>query len=356
LLAQSPWDGVLVLLSAAQGAALALFPIAPLIGLGVWWGSNTVSHNFIHKPFFGRRWLNVLYSFYLSLLLGIPQSIWRIRHLAHHAGRRPRLRPTWPLVAESLLVLGLWAAICALDPRFFLLVYLPGYLAGLGLCALHGHFEHARGTTSHYGKAYNLLFFNDGYHVEHHRAPGAHWTSLPRRAAPGTRSSRWPPVLRWCELAPLELLERLALSVKFLQAPLIASHERAFRALLPRLGGVRRVAIVGGGLFPRTALILRRLLPGARLVVIDARLENLRRARPLLGSEVKLVHGFFDPGRRHPFDLVVVPLAFMGCRKALYRGQAAPAVLVHDWIWRKKGDEGATVSPFLLKRLNLVRS
>jgi hypothetical protein len=48
ILAHSPWDGVLVALAAVHGAALALYPVAPVIGLGMWWNSNTISHNFIH--------------------------------------------------------------------------------------------------------------------------------------------------------------------------------------------------------------------------------------------------------------------------------------------------------------------
>ena len=55
---------------------------------------------------------------------------------------------------------------------FFLTTYLPGYAGGLALCALHGHYEHAGGTTSHYGTLYNVLLFNDGFHVEHHAHPG----------------------------------------------------------------------------------------------------------------------------------------------------------------------------------------
>jgi fatty acid desaturase len=40
--------------------------------------------------------------------------------------------------------------------------------------------QHARGTVSHYGRVYNFLFLNDGYHVEHHASPSEHWTRLPR--------------------------------------------------------------------------------------------------------------------------------------------------------------------------------
>src|SRR5262249_34119601 len=157
-------------------------------------------------------------------------------------------------------VLGLWAALLAWRPWFFLTVYAPAWLAGLGLCAVHGHYEHARGTVSHYGKLYNLLFFNDGYHAEHHARPGLPWARLPaaRIDAP---ASRWPAVLRWLDALSLEGLERLVLRRPRLQRFVLGRHERAFRRLLPQLGAVSRVAVVGGGLYPRTLLVLQRLLP-----------------------------------------------------------------------------------------------
>jgi hypothetical protein len=130
-------------------------------------------------------------------------------------------------------------------------------------------------------------------------------------------------------------------------------HARAFAALLPRLPEVRRVGIVGGGLWPRTPLVLRRLLPGARLVVIDRSAENLAVARPFLPDDVEVINDFYDPRRMTEFDLVVIPLALLGDREALYRDPPARAVLVHDWLWRRRG-EGAVVSWLLLKRLNLV--
>jgi len=43
-----------------------------------------------HKPFFRPRWLNTLFGFYLSLLLGIPSPPGASVHLAHHARRPPR--------------------------------------------------------------------------------------------------------------------------------------------------------------------------------------------------------------------------------------------------------------------------
>src|SRR6185436_14617521 len=100
------------------------------------------------------------------------------------------------LMAETALVVSLWTMMAVLMPRGFLFVYLPGWLLGLGLCQLHGYFEHARGTTSHYGRLYNALFFNDGYHVEHHLRPTTHWSRLPELTDPAWPGSRWPAVLR----------------------------------------------------------------------------------------------------------------------------------------------------------------
>jgi hypothetical protein len=149
-------------------------------------------------------------------------------------------------------------------------------------------------------------------------------------------------------------LERLVLRWRPLQRFVVNRHERAFRALLPLLPPVRRVAVVGGALFPRTVLLLQRLLPEARLVVIDACAENIAIARPFLQGQVEFVHAWYDPARHRAFDLVVIPLAYVGDRRALYGRPPAPAVLVHDWLWRRRG-ASRVVSFLLLKRLNLVQ-
>jgi hypothetical protein len=51
----------------------------------------------------------------------------------------------------------------------------------------------------------------------------------------------------------------------------------------------------------------------------------------------------------------VIPLSLDGDRAGIYRHPPSSAVLVHDWIWRRRGT-GAIVSAALLKRINLVRS
>src|SRR5262245_18901534 len=275
----SAWDSLLVALALGQAALLLAVPVLPVIVLGLWWNSNTIAHYFIHRPFFASRTVNLGFSLYLSLLLGVPQALWRDRHVAHHAGVAPRLKLSRQLALETLAVLLLSALLLSSNPWFFLGTYLPGYFIGLGLCLLHGHYEHARGTVSHHGLLYNLLFFNDGYHVEHHAHPGEHWTRLPRHADPETPVSRWPAILRWLELLSLDGLERLVLRSRHLQGFVLDRHERAFRKVLPEPESIRRVAIVGGGLFPRTLLVLKRLLPHADFVLIDGDADNLQTAK-----------------------------------------------------------------------------
>jgi hypothetical protein len=256
---------------------------------------------------------------------------------------------------ETALVLGLWIVLLGVGPRFFLLGYLPGYLAGLGLCAAQGYWEHYLGEpTSHYGRLYNLLCFNDGYHAEHHAHPGMHWTQLPNLVKDGADTSRWPPLLRWLDSPPLETLERLVLQSPWMQRFVLARHRQAFEKLAANLPRLQSVTIVGGGLFPRTALILREMFPASRITIVDFNHRNLETARAFLGESVDYREQRYLPGESCGSDLLVVPLCFCGDRSALYSHPAASAVLVHDWIWRRRG-VGTRVSALLLKRVNLVR-
>lgn len=350
----SRWDALLVVLAGVHGALLWALPVAPVIALGLWWSSNTIAHNLIHTPFFRARLLNRMLALYLSVLLGIPQSIWRGRHLAHHAGTRWKPRWSAQLLAELLLVLALWALLLTWHLSFFLGTYVPGYLCGLGLCWLHGYFEHYHATVSHHGCLYNCLFFNDGYHIEHHARPGLHWTCLPQLAPAEGPTSRWPAVLRWLDLLSLEALEKAVLRSPRLQRFVLRCHERAFRRLLPPLPASPRIAIVGGALFPRTLLILQRLVPDGRFVVIDHSADNIDVARTFLAKDVQFWKESYDPARVSGFDVVVFPLAFVGDRAAIYRHPPAACVLVHDWLWRRRGTS-TIISFCLLKQLNRVQ-
>jgi hypothetical protein len=338
-----------VWLAALHGSILLAWPAMPAIAAGVWWNSNTIAHNLIHRPFFRSLRLNRIFSMYLSVLLGIPHTLWRERHLAHHRSERWRLRGSPQMAAETAAVIALWAFLAITHRRFFLLSYVPGYLVGLGLCALQGHYEHFQGVTSHYGTLYNFLCFNDGYHAEHHAHSGVHWSKLPRYTKAGVRTSRWPAPMRWLDHV-LEYLEKLVLWSPALQRFVLSKHRAALVKLVPR--GVRRVLIVGGGLFPRTSLILQELLPNAEIEIMDENAVNLETARRILGKRFGYIHQHYEP-RQSGHDLVVIPLAYAGSREIVYDNPPAPAVLVHDWIWKRRGT-GHTISVALLKRLNLI--
>jgi hypothetical protein len=149
------------------------------------------------------------------------------------------------------------------------------------------------------------------------------------------------------------MLERWVLRSRTLQWFVLHRHEAAFRHLLPKLLLIRTVAIVGGGLFPRTLIILERLLPDARFVVIDRSAANIERARAMVNGDITFIHETYSPALVEAMDLVVIPLSFVGDREALYQSPPAQAVVIHDWLWRPRRFS-AIVSFFLLKRLNLV--
>jgi hypothetical protein len=417
----SRWDALLVAASALQlaivagslatvllaGWAWALLAV-PAIALSLAWHANTVAHNHLHNPIFTARWVNRLLELSMSLGTGIPQTIWKRRHLWHHAGE-PAQRPGqrrkslgWGWV-EIGAILAAVALLGALSPWALLVVWLPGYLLGLGLCQLQGHYEHvgqqprARGGgISCYARWYNALWFNDGYHLEHHLAPRRHWREHPGHGqlAAAAATSPWPPILRWLStlaalgratLAKINLanghalvaLEKAALRSALVRGWLVRCHRRAALRLLAAEGQQAvqaaresrgRLVLVGGGLFPRTLLALAPLFPEARFSLLDGSAESLATARAYLEQQAPALFDRVDFERRR-FDAetlrelagdaerVVVPLGFVGDRGALFRGAPAGARLwVHDWIWRRRGVNTARVSLLLLKRLSAARS
>lgn len=76
----------------------------------------------------------------------------------------------------------------ALSWKWVLLCYLPAFYIVLALVNIQNYYEHYGAipenryadSVSYYGRLYNLLTFNDGYHQEHHLRPQAHWSTMPR--------------------------------------------------------------------------------------------------------------------------------------------------------------------------------
>jgi len=169
-------------------------------------------------------------------------------------------------------------------------------------------------------------------------------------------------ILNRAQGAALDALERVTLRSALARRFLVATHRAAAAALLrdADLGELRNVVVIGGGLFPRSVLAIGDLLPRAHFVVIDRSAAHLAEAdawlAPALRERVSWSWGSFDAGAvAGRCDLLIVPLGFRGDRPRLYAHPPAPAVLIHDWLWRRRGAAGIRVSGLLLKRLNLVK-
>ena len=100
----SAWDAVPAALAYANLALLAAFLLAwpqmtwperiagaAAYGLAIGWSLDSVSHNFIHNPFFAWEPLNRLTSLVLTLSLGTPQTMYKYVHMRHHAGNSDRI-------------------------------------------------------------------------------------------------------------------------------------------------------------------------------------------------------------------------------------------------------------------------
>ncbi|WP_255992081.1 fatty acid desaturase [Chitinolyticbacter albus] len=103
---------------------------------------------------------------------------------------------------EAKLDLAAWMmfriALCVIDWRFFLFYFVPVAYVVDTVRLAENFLQHwgatdpadaSRDSVSSYGRWYNWLTFNLGYHQEHHYRPGAHWQQLPllRQQLPADR-------------------------------------------------------------------------------------------------------------------------------------------------------------------------
>jgi fatty acid desaturase len=199
------------------------------------WNLQCLSHNFVHNPFFGSGWLNRAFSILETLAIGMPQVFYHHYHLNHHKGDNDRKGPdgttrdwssiyrhsqddraepfwryillgyfrveTMPLLrtvwrhgwgetiqaaVECVVLAGFWGTLAWFDWRYFVCFYLPAYYLGWVMSYAEGYFEHYgtqpgnpfANSVSSYNGLYNMLWFNNGYHQEHHWDPKVHWTAM----------------------------------------------------------------------------------------------------------------------------------------------------------------------------------
>jgi fatty acid desaturase len=199
-----------------------------------------IAHSFIHHPYFSSRLLNRFYSVVSSIALLAPQTLYRAHHLDHHRFNNDRPDPktgrtrdgsstyrysrrlgreehvwSYALVGplrvdylhlyrlarkrgdafltwtESAVLVAYVAALGAVDVQGLLFFFLPVWYLGQAVALVHNYAEHhgavpgnrLTDSVSCYGRLYNKLWFNEGYHQEHHFRPHVHWTQLPRLRA-----------------------------------------------------------------------------------------------------------------------------------------------------------------------------
>jgi len=249
----SAWDAIpAALVYLHLGLLVAFFIAWPqlswaarLLGAGLYafaigWNQDSVSHNFIHNPFFTSKLANRITEFALTLENGVPQTMYAYVHMRHHAGNSDRpdaggrtidpisiyrngaggraepmlsyvLMGFWrdddpftvareigrkrPAEAKRALhefwaMVGVYAVLLVLRWEF-VLVLAPFYYLGQSLSFLIAYYEHLGAEPSNplatgvstYEPVYNLLFLNNGYHAEHHYRPKQHWTEMARLRA-----------------------------------------------------------------------------------------------------------------------------------------------------------------------------
>jgi fatty acid desaturase len=194
-----------------------------------------IAHNFIHNPFFRSRRLNVAFGVFNAPLLGSPPSLYRVQHLHHHrynndapdpaTGTTRDLSSTWRhsprpdreerfvsyallayfrlnigfllreakrqrliprVIAETATIVALIAVFAIGNLPGLVCFYLPVWYCGNVAAQAQNYLEHYGATpgsrktdsVSSYGRLYNLVWFNHGYHQEHHYRPGVHWTRI----------------------------------------------------------------------------------------------------------------------------------------------------------------------------------
>jgi fatty acid desaturase len=194
-----------------------------------------VAHNFCHNVFFNSKALNDVFSVINTLANTFPQTLFKYHHFNHHTSTndkatkygetkdrtsiyryskvlgkqegfwaysfksplRTSMTKLWQVtrekgaeklaIIETVSLAAFLAVIFLVSWQFGLLVLLVLYF-GQVLSFAENYAEHGGtvntsnldNSVSCYARWYNLIWFNNGYHQEHHYRPQVHWTEVPR--------------------------------------------------------------------------------------------------------------------------------------------------------------------------------
>jgi fatty acid desaturase len=228
------------------------------------WNLQCISHNFIHNPYFSSPLLNRAFGVMETIALGVPHVFYHHYHMNHHFGDNDAKGPDgttkdwssiyrygkgdqpeafWKYclisffrvelglvirvtarhgaaeiaqaIIETAVLAVFWVTMLVVNWRYFLFFYLPSYYCGWVLSYAEGYLEHFRcqpgnyfaNSVSSYNRLYNLFWFNNGYHQEHHWDPKRHWTQMntvrheiePQMRANRTRILRGPHITAFLE-------------------------------------------------------------------------------------------------------------------------------------------------------------
>ena len=98
--------------------SLSWWVLAPAYVAIAWsycWNMQSLSHNFIHNPFFSWRLLNRAFSVLETFALGVPHVFYHHYHLNHHFGDNDRRGPDgrtrdWSSMSHRAMMLPWWPA------------------------------------------------------------------------------------------------------------------------------------------------------------------------------------------------------------------------------------------------------
>ena len=108
-----------------------------------------------------------------------------VRGLLSNLGKGSHGKIVYLEILSILLTIGI---VLYVNWQWLFVGLIPSFLIGWILTDNHNYYEHYHARTpfsrfansvSYYGRLYNKIWFNEGYHQEHHVHPQTHWSIRP---------------------------------------------------------------------------------------------------------------------------------------------------------------------------------